>query len=837
MPQAPRTPDEWFAYGRDVYDDILNRLSRYGIVPDPRLRFVRGDAPQPYYDPTTREIGFSAPDACQPQGRLWWLFLARILGVSSVDEAMEAMANQVPLLVAHEVVHHLRDHYGAPRRNDFVEEQVANLVGVALMNDHPIYRPMLPRLATEVARACQKLRASNPETAPYLAGFRMEMSDVLVSTSTVSRANLDALRQLGRALDQPVDELVLAAAASELADDIGHARRLQVASEAYFNRHYMANLFEYMLFHYEWIRSSLEQRRLPTLREALESHILTAEWEAAERAETLLFIESSLRHAVDEIAAAAVDALVEEGGADAAAALAELLAEPRPAVQAAALRALRRLGTSGAAAEHEVRALAASSDATVRVEAAALLLARSVTREAGVSLLLGALTTDVDDVTAAAHAAAEYPDDRFVAPLIHLTASPNAGVRASAMRALAEVAATPSVAPHALAQLSDADDEVRAAAVGCLVRHGGPSGAEAIVGMLRDPSEHVRRRAVEAIHELGDDAVAALLAATDGWTVRSTVAQLLCELRPGPAGESRVRGLVREIASEGARLDAARAPLGRRDIELVVRQALAEERQKLSLLAVGLAGTLGSPAAAALAVAGLTSERPDARTGARYLARQAVPDDLWSDVQFLLTDASDSRVASGPGRQRTRGVIGGLADYPSRFIRELLDEFTTAYSQNARRTDRQEDGVLTTIEKLIFLRAVPIFRGVPLEELRPLADDFVAESYAAGERIFDVGDEGVVLYVITSGRVGVDQESPAGGLVQIAQLGPRHVFGETALFNDEPRAARASALETTTVLTLDRDAILRLGSRQPRVFVQILKVMSERLRNADADLG
>jgi CRP-like cAMP-binding protein len=145
--------------------------------------------------------------------------------------------------------------------------------------------------------------------------------------------------------------------------------------------------------------------------------------------------------------------------------------------------------------------------------------------------------------------------------------------------------------------------------------------------------------------------------------------------------------------------------------------------------------------------------------------------------------------------------------------------------------------MLTTVEKLVYLRAVPVFRRVTLESLRALAEDLVVRTYPAGARVFGLGDPGDTLFVVTAGRVQIEQDAPAGRLERVAELGPGQHFGEVSLFSGTPRSAVATALEPTTLLALGREPLLALGAREPQVLVEALRVLSARLQDANADCG
>lgn len=254
----PRTPSEWFAAAQGVYQEFLAALGTYGVETDPELRLVPGDGPNPYYEHSTKTIGIGMPDPDVPAGRLYWIFAARALGLRSVDEVLAVAADELPLIVAHEVTYHLRHHYHAPSENNYVEEQVANEVALAFLNEHPVYRTTVPRLREHSGRASRHLRDASPETSPYLPGFQPDLGEALVARGAVERESLSGMRLLADSLGEPLDVLFDGA---DLVPDAGleGARDYRRETEAYFNSRYAADLLEYAFFHHEWLRLYLQR--------------------------------------------------------------------------------------------------------------------------------------------------------------------------------------------------------------------------------------------------------------------------------------------------------------------------------------------------------------------------------------------------------------------------------------------------------------------------------------------------------------------------------------------------------------------------------------------------
>jgi CRP-like cAMP-binding protein len=139
--------------------------------------------------------------------------------------------------------------------------------------------------------------------------------------------------------------------------------------------------------------------------------------------------------------------------------------------------------------------------------------------------------------------------------------------------------------------------------------------------------------------------------------------------------------------------------------------------------------------------------------------------------------------------------------------------------------------LLTTGEKLVLLKASPIFRDVPLRDLRAVSEHVELLRYEAGEPVFRKGDPPEFLYVVNTGRVAIEQRKAPP--LQIAELGRGEVFGEMALLSREKHRRSAVAVTAATVLAFEGETFLRLASRHPEILIGLSRVLAERLDHAD----
>lgn len=136
-----------------------------------------------------------------------------------------------------------------------------------------------------------------------------------------------------------------------------------------------------------------------------------------------------------------------------------------------------------------------------------------------------------------------------------------------------------------------------------------------------------------------------------------------------------------------------------------------------------------------------------------------------------------------------------------------------------------------------FLASVPLFSGLPAEELQRFAEVTREKAYPKGSVILFEDDPGDSLFVVRHGRVKVVLVGEDGREVILGVLGIGDHFGELSLIDDQPRSAHVIAMEDATVLVLRREDFRRRVEASPSVAWALLAELSRRLRVADGKIG
>lgn len=99
------------------------------------------------------------------------------------------------------------------------------------------------------------------------------------------------------------------------------------------------------------------------------------------------------------------------------------------------------------------------------------------------------------------------------------------------------------------------------------------------------------------------------------------------------------------------------------------------------------------------------------------------------------------------------------------------------------------------------------------------------ETFDAGQTVFGAGDEGHCMYVVQAGEVDVFVN---GQLIKT--IGPGGIFGEMALIDKSPRSATLVARTDCRLVPIDEARFMQHVHRTPFFALQVMRVMTARLR-------
>lgn len=112
----------------------------------------------------------------------------------------------------------------------------------------------------------------------------------------------------------------------------------------------------------------------------------------------------------------------------------------------------------------------------------------------------------------------------------------------------------------------------------------------------------------------------------------------------------------------------------------------------------------------------------------------------------------------------------------------------------------------------------------------------LGKDYAPGEVVVRQGQTGDCMFAIQKGRMEV-LKNENGREVRIAIIGEGEIFGEMAIFEKEVRSATVRALGPARVLTVDKKTFLRRVQEDPSLAVNLLQMMSHRIRKLSVEVA
>ena len=139
-------------------------------------------------------------------------------------------------------------------------------------------------------------------------------------------------------------------------------------------------------------------------------------------------------------------------------------------------------------------------------------------------------------------------------------------------------------------------------------------------------------------------------------------------------------------------------------------------------------------------------------------------------------------------------------------------------------------------EVVPLLHRIPLFRGLPVEDLEALAQIAQRRRAERDTVLFFEGDPGDAAYIVLSGCVDLVLQDLDGNQLLLQQVPAGGYFGEMALLDEKARSATAIVAEDSDLITIPRDRFLAYLQERLTMMQHLLRLMSERLRAADAKI-
>ena len=137
---------------------------------------------------------------------------------------------------------------------------------------------------------------------------------------------------------------------------------------------------------------------------------------------------------------------------------------------------------------------------------------------------------------------------------------------------------------------------------------------------------------------------------------------------------------------------------------------------------------------------------------------------------------------------------------------------------------------------LNIISTIPLFNGLPDDQLSAIRQIAVEKQYNKGQTIFSEEDETKGLFVVVDGRVKIYKVSSEGKeqILHIIEAGQS--FGEVTVFTGQQMPANAQALAKSRLLLFPRSAFVGLVTANSSLALNLLAIMSKKLRQFAAQI-
>lgn len=138
------------------------------------------------------------------------------------------------------------------------------------------------------------------------------------------------------------------------------------------------------------------------------------------------------------------------------------------------------------------------------------------------------------------------------------------------------------------------------------------------------------------------------------------------------------------------------------------------------------------------------------------------------------------------------------------------------------------------------LKNARIFADLEADELERIAEICKEQQFKSAKTLFNEGDPGNRLYIITEGEVRISRNVPGSGEEALTVLKSGACFGEMAVFDRSERSTDAIANTDCTLITISRpDFEMLLDFDRDlgfKVLWSVVRLLSERLRITNDNL-
>jgi hypothetical protein len=196
--------------------------------------------------------------------------------------------------------------------------------------------------------------------------------------------------------------------------------------------------------------------------------------------------------------------------------------------------------------------------------------------------------------------------------------------------------------------------------------------------------------------------------------------------------------------------------------------------------------------------------------------------DRWVIIGALLSGQARAALGNGWPKRLAHFAAVGADPEVRNTAKQLLGHKIEALHQT-----------LTLPEVMLFLKQVPLYSSLRLDQLYTITAHLIEYHTQPGEVIVHEGDYSSEFYVIVSGKVDIVKQY-GGTPVILTTLSAGDFFGEMAIFEHLPRVASVVSVDESVLLRLNAEHFRRIILQDPAIAFALFRELSSRVRRFDA---
>ncbi len=530
---------------------------------------------------------------------------------------------------------------------------------------------------------------------------------------------------------------------------------------------------------------------------------------------------------------------------NAVSALINALKDSDPDVRAASLRGLAHAKASSALLE--VSAMLLDSESSVRLQAIESLRALAGNTWG----MIAHIQPLLEDSSSAVRA-------RAASTLLRVTMHDGAKNMLRQMAAMGETHERVD-ALHALGDWGDAEafelicveleDEgtppiVRSAAASAIVRTDSIRSIEPLIRALSDFDTTVRESVASALGKIGEPALKPILETLND-PLRERGALIVLQHLPVIQVSETIRKYAEDTAMKAARYHDLSEDIAPNDERLrLLSESLHDKAHYYGINALRALGLLRDRESISIAIQNLKSRDMSQRAYALETLESLGETEIIKPLLKLWESGEGKSGAVAAHAQKKVDLTKLLRDEdswlracavfassPNDQIKLLAESDPDPFVRATARSILDGDAMTKTLatlsmmERILFLRRVPLFGELDSADLKQVASIAVERIYTDGATIATQGEMGDEMYVIVSGEVCVKVAEK-----EVARRRTGDCVGEMAIISREPRIAALVALGEVRVLCIDRQRFEGLLRERPETCLAVMKVLCDRLK-------